>query len=99
MDSMVATALDLGLRGAVAGLFLMLMVVTLVRVRPLDTIKWLGIALAASGVVYAIATAPLVPKATVWWIMPVLGANPVLVWLWARASFDDDFVVDRKSVV
>ena len=95
MDSMVATALDLGLRGAVAGLFLMIMVVTLVRVRPLDTIKWLGIAMAASGVVYAIVTAPFVPKASVLWIMPVLAANPVLVWLWARASFDDDFVVRR----
>ena len=95
MDSMAATALDLGLRGAVAGLFLMIMVVTLVRVRPLDTIKWLGIAMAASGVVYAIVTAPFVPKASVLWIMPVLAANPVLVWLWARASFDDDFVVRR----
>lgn len=95
MDSAGATALDLGLRGAVAGLFLMIMVVTLVRVRPLDTIKWLGVAMAASGALYAIVTAPFVPKATVWWIMPVLGANPVLVWLWARASFDDEFVVRR----
>ncbi|WP_027535486.1 helix-turn-helix domain-containing protein [Bradyrhizobium sp. WSM3983] len=95
MDSTEATALDLGLRGAVAGLFLMAMVVILVRARPLDTIKWLGTAMAASGAVYAIVTAPFVPKATVWWIMPVLGANPVLVWLWARASFDDDFAVRR----
>lgn len=95
MDSAGATALDLGLRGAVAGLFLMIMIVTLVRVRPLDTIKWLGVAMAASGAVYAIVTAPFVSKATVWWIMPVLGANPVLVWLWARVSFDDDFVVRR----
>ena len=92
---MEATALDLGLRGAVAGLFLMMTVVTLGRVRPLDTIKWLGVAMAASGALYAIVTAPFVPKTTVWWIMPVLGANPVLVWLWARASFDDDFVVRR----
>lgn len=95
MDSAGATALDLGLRGAVAGLFLMIMAVSVVRVRPLDTIKWLGIAMAASGAIYAIVTAPFVPKATVWWIMPLLGANPVLVWLWARASFDDDFVVRR----
>ncbi|WP_271603658.1 helix-turn-helix domain-containing protein [Bradyrhizobium sp. CCBAU 45384] len=92
---MEATALDLGLRGAVAGLFLMMVVVTLGRVRPLDTIKWLSVAMAASGALYAIVTAPFVPKAAVWWIMPVLGANPVLVWLWARASFDDDFVVRR----
>ncbi|MBR0723901.1 helix-turn-helix domain-containing protein [Bradyrhizobium manausense] len=92
---MEATALDLGLRGAVAGLFLMIVVVTLGRVRPLDTIKWLSVAMAASGALYAIVTAPFVPKLAVLWIMPVLGANPVLVWLWARASFDDDFVVRR----
>jgi len=92
---MEATALDLGLRGAVAGLFLMMVVVTLGRVRPLDTMKWLSVAMAATGALYAIVTAPFVPKAAVWWIMPVLGANPVLVWLWARANFDDDFVVRR----
>jgi AraC-like DNA-binding protein len=94
-DSMEATALDLGLRGAVAGLFLMMVVVTLGRVRPLATIKWLSVAMAATGALYAMVTAPFVPKASVWWIMPVLGANPVLVWLWARANFDDDFVVRR----
>jgi len=92
---MEATALDIGLRGAVAGLFLMTVVVTLARVRPLDTVKWLNVAMAATGALYAIVTAPSVPKATVWWIMPILGANPVLVWLWARANFDDDFVVRR----
>lgn len=92
---MEATALDLGLRGAVVGLFLMITVVTLGRVRPLDTVKWLSVAMAASGALYAIVTAPFVPTATVWWIMPFLGANPVLVWLWARANFDDDFVVRR----
>nr|WP_280708549.1 helix-turn-helix domain-containing protein [Bradyrhizobium sp. BR13661] len=95
MDIMLATALDLGLRGAVAGLFLMIAVVILRRVRPLDAIRWLSVAMAVSGALYAIVTAPFVPKATVWWIMPVLAANPVLVWLWARASFDDDFVVRR----
>ena len=92
---MEATALDLGLRGATAGLFLMMVVVIVVRVRPLDTIKWLGTAMAASGAAYAIVSAPYVPKAAVWWTMPILCANPVLVWLWARANFDDDFVVRR----
>jgi AraC-like DNA-binding protein len=92
---MGVSALDLGLRGAAAALFLMMMVVVLVRVRPLDTIKWLGTAMAASGAAYAIVTAPFVPKATVWWTLPILAANPVLVWLWARANFDDDFVVRR----
>jgi AraC-like DNA-binding protein len=73
----------------------MMVVVIVVRARPLDTIKWLGTAMAASGAVYAVVTAPFVPKAMVWWIMPILGANPVLIWLWARANFDDDFVVRR----
>jgi AraC-like DNA-binding protein len=95
VDSMGIAALDLGLRGAAAALFLMMMVVLLVRVRPLDTIKWLGTAMAAGGAVYAIVTAPFVPKAAVWWTLPILAANPVLVWLWARASFDDDFKVRR----
>jgi len=95
VDSMEVTALDLGLRGATAGLFGMMMVVILGRARPLDTLRWLSAAMAASGVVYAIVGAPLVPKMVVGWIMPIVAANPVLVWLWARANFDDDFVVRR----
>jgi AraC-like DNA-binding protein len=93
VDSMGIAALDLGLRGAAAALFLMMMVVLLVRVRPLDTIKWLGTAMAAGGAAYAIATAPFVPMAAVWWTLPILAANPVLIWLWALANFDDDFKV------
>jgi AraC-like DNA-binding protein len=92
---MGVTALDLGLRGAAAGLFLMMMVVVLARGRPLDAIKLLGAAMAAAGAAYAIVTAPFVPKAAVWWTLPILGANPVIVWLWARATFDDDFKVRR----
>jgi AraC-like DNA-binding protein len=92
---MEVAALDLGLRGAAAGLFLMLMVVVLVRGRPLQTIRLLGAAMAASGAAYAIATAPFVPKATLWWSFPILAGNPVIFWLWARAAFDDDFTVRR----
>ena len=88
-------ALDLGLRGATAALFLMAMLVILVRARPLDAIKFLAAAMAASGAAYAIATAPFVPKSTLWWTLPILAGNPVVVWLWARAAFDDDFVVRR----
>ena len=88
-------ALDLGLRGAAAGLFLMIMAVVLVRTRPLTTIKLLGAAMAVGTAAYVIATAPFVPKSTLWWTLPILAANPVLVWLWARATFDDDFVVRR----
>ena len=56
------TALDLGLRGAAAGLFLMMMVVILARARPLNAIKCSASAMAAAGAAYAIATAPFVPK-------------------------------------
>src|SRR6185295_4564030 len=86
-------ALDLGIRGAAAGLFLMIMVVILVRVRPHTTIKLLGAAMAACGAAYLIATAPFVPKSTLWWSLPIMAGNPVLVWLWVRATFDDDFTL------
>ena len=59
------------------------------------TIKLARRGMAASGAAYAIVTAPLVPKSTLWWTMPIMAANPVIVWLWARATFDDDFVVRR----
>jgi len=88
-------ALDLGLRGATAALFLMAVAVILVRARPLDAIRLLAAAMAASGAAYVIATAPFVPKSTLWWTLPIVAANPVIVWLWARATFDDDFVVRR----
>src|SRR5882724_2078436 len=88
-------ALDLGMRGAAAGLFLMIVFVILIRARPLTTIKLLGVAMAATAVAYLIATAPLVPKSTLWWSLPILAGNPVFVWLWVRATFDDDFVFRR----
>jgi len=55
------TALDLGLRGAASGLFLM-MVLVLLRLRPTNRHIILAVALAAGTVTYAIATAPFVPK-------------------------------------
>ena len=88
------TALDLGLRGATAGIFLMMLAV-LLRTRPLATIRWLGAAMSAAGAAYMIVTAPFVPKLALWWTIPFLAANPVVFWLWAQAAFDDDFVVER----
>jgi AraC-like DNA-binding protein len=88
-------ALDLGIRGAAAGLFLMIMFVILIRVRPHTTIKLLGAAMAAQTVAYLIATAPFVPKSTLWWTLPLMAGNPVVIWLWVRATFDDDFVIQR----
>jgi AraC-like DNA-binding protein len=95
VNNIGVTALDLGLRGAAAGLFLMMAMVVAVRARPLDTMKWLGAAMSVAGAAYAIVTAPFVPKVALLWAVPILAANPVIFWLWAQAAFDDDFVVRR----
>jgi AraC-like DNA-binding protein len=88
------TALDLGLRGAASGLFLM-MVLVLLQLRPTNRHIILGTALAAGVVAYAVATAPFVPKSLLRWTLPFLSALPVIFWLWARTTFDDDFVIRR----
>jgi AraC-like DNA-binding protein len=88
------TALDLGVRGATSGLFLMILLV-LLTLRPSNAKIRLGAAMAGGGAAYVIATAPFVPKAWMMAAPPVLVANPVIFWLWARATFDDDFVLKR----
>jgi AraC-like DNA-binding protein len=88
------TALDLGLRGAASGLFLM-MVLVLLQLRPTNRHIILGMALAAGGAVYAVATAPFVSKSLLRWTLPILSTLPVIFWLWARTKFDDDFILKR----
>ena len=88
------TAIDLGLRGAASGVFLLIVLVALQR-RAVNQNTLLGIAMCAGGVFYAIATAPFFPKASWWWVLPILSAQPAVFWLWARAAFDDDFVLRR----
>jgi AraC-like DNA-binding protein len=87
-------ALDLGLRGAASGLFLM-MVLVLLRLRPTNRHIILGMALAAGTAAYAVATAPFVPKSLLRWTLPILSTLPVIFWLWARTTFDDDFTLKR----
>lgn len=92
---MALTALDLGLRGAVVGLFLVVCAVLLrsTLVRPADS---LGAALGIAGAAYAISTAPFFPKWSFGWNSPfVLLAmgSPVIFWLWARAVFEQNFVL------
>ncbi|WP_085968603.1 helix-turn-helix domain-containing protein [Bradyrhizobium genomosp. III] len=94
VNAMGLTAIDLGLRGAVSGVFLMIIVVALMR-RATGQQALLGMAMAAGGVFYAIATAPFFPKSSWWWVLPILSAQPAVFWLWARAAFDDDFVLRR----
>ncbi|MGV7218200.1 helix-turn-helix domain-containing protein [Bradyrhizobium sp. UFLA05-112] len=85
------TALDLGLRGAASGVFL-LMVLVLLRLRPVNKHIVLGIAMSAGGAAFAIATAPFIPKSSLWWTLSILSGQPVVIWLWARITFEDDFV-------
>lgn len=88
------TAIDLGLRGAASGVFLLIVLVALLR-RASGQQALLGIAMCTGGIFYAIATAPNVPKTAWWWVLPILSAQPAVFWLWARAAFDDDFVLRR----
>lgn len=94
VNAMGLTAIDLGLRGAVSGVFLLIIVVALMR-RATGQQALLGMAMAAGGMFYAIATAPFFPKSSWWWVLPILSAQPAVFWLWARAAFDDDFVLRR----
>lgn len=87
-------AIDLGLRGATSGVFLMIILVALLR-RATGQQALLGMAMSAGGVFYAIATAPFFPESSWWWVLPILSAQPAVFWLWARAAFDDEFVLRR----
>lgn len=92
------TAIDVGFRGAASGVFLLIVLVALQR-RVANQNAFLGIAMCAGGAFYAIVTAPYFPKASWWWTLPILSAMPALFWLWARAAFDDDFVLRRWHAV
>lgn len=94
VTAMGLTAIDLGLRGATCGVFLLIILVTLMR-RATNQQALLGMAMSAGGVLYAITTAPFLPKSSWWWVLPVLSAQPAVFWLWARVAFDDDFVLKR----
>jgi hypothetical protein len=88
-------SLDLGLRGAIVGLSLLIAGVGL-RDRRDSTVACLGAALAIGAAASAINSAPTFPRPFEWWepfVPAVAGGNSVVFWLWARAAFDDDFVL------
>jgi AraC-like DNA-binding protein len=92
---MALTALDLGLRGAVVGLFLLVCAVLLrsTLVRPAAN---LGAALGVAGAAYAVSTAPFFPMWSFGWNSPFVALAmgcPVIFWLWARAVFEADFAL------
>ena len=95
MGSSGLLSIDLGLRGAAVGLCLLLAGVAL-RDRRDSTVARLGAALTVSAAASAICSAPNFPRDWPWWCLTLLAlasGGAVIFWLWARAAFDDDFVL------
>ncbi|MHC2251644.1 AraC-like DNA-binding protein [Bradyrhizobium embrapense] len=87
-------AIDLGCRGAVVGLSLLIAAVLLRDRR--DTAARLAAALVVAVAASAISGAPGFPRPWPYWALILLAlscSGSVLFWLWARATFDDDFVL------
>jgi len=93
---MALTALDLGLRGAVVGLFLVVCAVLLLRYTMVHRGASLGAAMGVAGAAYAISTAPFFPTWSFGWSSPFVALgmrSPVILWLWARMIFDERFAL------
>jgi AraC-like DNA-binding protein len=88
-------AIDLGCRGAVVGLSLLIAGV-LLRDRGDSVAARLGAALVVAAAASAICEAPGFPRPWQTWSLVLLAwscGGTVVFWLWARATFDDDFVL------
>ena len=97
MDGSGLMSIDLGLRGAVVALCLLIAALAL-RDRRDSMAAQLGAALAIGAAASMICSAPTFPRPFAWWgllLLAVASANSVVFWLWARAAFDDDFVPRR----
>src|SRR5882757_1396714 len=95
---MALTALDLGLRGAVVALFLVVCAVLLLRTAKVHRSAHLGATMGVAGAAYAISTAPFFPASSFGWTSPFVAfamGSPVIFWLWARAMFDAQFALRR----
>jgi len=94
VDTSDLMSIDLGLRGAVVALCLLIAAMAL-RDRRDSTAALLGAALAIGAAASMICSAPTFPRPFAWWgllLLALSSANCVVFWLWARAAFDDDFV-------
>jgi AraC-like DNA-binding protein len=94
VDTSGLMSIDLGLRGAVVALCLLIAAMAL-RDRRDSTAALLGAALAIGAAASMICSAPTFPRPFAWWgllLLALSSANCVVFWLWARAAFDDDFV-------
>jgi len=94
VDTSGLMSIDLGLRGAVVALCLLIAAMAL-RDRRDSTAALLGAALAIGAAASMVCTAPTFRWPFAWWgllLLALSSANCVVFWLWARAAFDDDFV-------
>jgi hypothetical protein len=90
-------SVDLGFRGATVGLSLLIAGV-LPRDRYASTLARLSAALAVGAAAAAIWSAPAFSARWEWWslfFLALSSGTAVVFWLWARAAFDDDFVLRR----
>jgi AraC-like DNA-binding protein len=88
-------AIDLGCRGAVVGLSLLIAGV-LLRDRGHSTVSRLSAMLLVSAAASTICSAPGFPWPWQYWSLFLLALScggSVIFWLWARATFDDDFLL------
>jgi AraC-like DNA-binding protein len=95
VGSIGLVAIDVGCRGAVVGLSLLIAAV-LLRDRGDSTAARLGAALVMAAAASAICEAPGFPRPWQTWSLVLLAIScggTVVFWLWARATFDDDFVL------
>jgi AraC-like DNA-binding protein len=97
VGSSALMSIDLGCRGAAVGISLLIASV-LLRDRGDSTLGRLGAALLVGAAAGAIGSAPAFPRPWPWWSLLLLALSSgatVVFWLWARAAFDDDFVLRR----
>ena len=97
MTSAGLLALDNGCRGAAVGMFSMIAAVRL-RDRPHSVAARLSAALEICAIVYAVRGAPNFPPLREWWTLPIAAVGwgaAVVFWLWAQATFDDEFALRR----
>ena len=97
VDSSGLMSINLGIRGAAVGISLLIAGLML-RDRGDSTLGRLGAALLVGAAASAIISAPTFPRPWQWWSLFLLALSSgaiVVFWLWARAAFDDDFVLRR----
>jgi hypothetical protein len=91
-------AFEFGIRGAACGLFL-LTAGLIWRDRRRTLIGRLTAAVAFSAAAASINSAPGFQQAGFVWRAPLLvlaAGTPAMFWLWAKAVFDDDFILRRR---